>query len=52
VKDARVLCGKGVSSVSLHAFQPFQMHVATRGNLPILTSDFIFPNKEGLEILQ
>jgi hypothetical protein len=28
------------------------MHVATRVNFPILTSYFIFPNKEGLEILQ
>jgi hypothetical protein len=28
------------------------MHVATKVNLPILTSYFIFPNKEGLKILQ
>jgi hypothetical protein len=28
------------------------MHVATKVNLPILTSYFIFPNKKGLKILQ
>ncbi len=28
------------------------MHVTTRTNMPILTSNFIFPNREGLERLR
>jgi hypothetical protein len=36
-----------------YSFQPFnlplQMHVVTRVNLPILTSNYIFPNRECLE---
>jgi hypothetical protein len=44
---------KGVSNVGFHSFQPFnlllQMLVVTKAYLPILISNYIFPNKEGLE---
>jgi hypothetical protein len=43
---------KGVSNVGSHSFQPFnlllQMFVATKTNIPILISNCIFPNREGL----
>jgi hypothetical protein len=56
VEDVGMLHEKGVPNVGLCAFQlfysPCQMHVTTRTNMPILTSNFIFPNREGLERLR
>ncbi len=56
LEDVGVFHEKGLSIVSLHAFQPFnsplQMLITIKVNMPILTSNHIFPNKKGLKMLQ
>ncbi len=56
MEDVGVFHEKGVSIVSLHAFQPFnsplQMPITIKVNMPILTSNHIFPNRKGFKMLQ
>jgi hypothetical protein len=51
MKNVGMFHEKGVSNVGPHLFQSFnssfQMFVVTRANMPILTSNHIFPNREG-----
>jgi hypothetical protein len=55
MEDVGVFHENGVSNVGPHSFQPFnsslQMPIATRVNLPILTSNHIFSNRVGLKRL-
>jgi hypothetical protein len=47
---------KGVSIVSLHAFQPFnsplQMPITIKVNMHILTSNHIIPNRKDFKMLE
>jgi hypothetical protein len=56
MEDVGVFHENGVSNVGPHSFQPFhsslQMPIATRVNLPFLTSNHIFSNRVGLKRLE
>jgi hypothetical protein len=56
MEDVGVFHEKGLSIVSLHAFQPFnsplQMPITIKVNMPILTSNHIFPNWKGFKMLK
>jgi hypothetical protein len=56
MEDVGVFHEKGVSIVSLHAFQPFnsplEMPITIKVNMPILTSNHIFPNRKGFKMLE
>jgi len=56
MEDVGVFHEKGLSIVSLHEFQPFnlplQMPITIKVNMPILTSNHIFPNRKGFKMLE
>jgi hypothetical protein len=56
MEDVGVFHEKCVLIVSLHAFQPFnsslQMPITIKVNMPILTSNHIFPNRKGFKMLE
>jgi hypothetical protein len=56
MEDVGVFHEKGVSIVSLDAFQPFnspfQIPVTIKVNMPISTSNHIFPNRKGFKMLE
>jgi hypothetical protein len=56
MEDVGVFHENGVSNVGPHSFEPFnsslQMPIATRVNLPILTSNHVFSNRVGLKRLE
>jgi hypothetical protein len=55
-EDVGMFHEKGLSIVSLHAFQrfnsPLQMPITIKVNMPILTSNHIFPNRKGFKMLE
>jgi hypothetical protein len=56
MEDVGAFHEKGVSIVSFHAFQPFnsplQMPITIKVNMPIFTSNHIFPNRKGFKMLE
>jgi hypothetical protein len=51
MEDVVMFHKKSVSNLGFSFILAFQMRVTTKANLPILTSNHIFPNGEGLERL-